>query len=113
MVFLQGPEKAPGATISLNSDYHPQSNGQSKSANIYLESAIPCIATTNPSQWSTHLSRVKCSTTGLSPFEASLSYQPPSTLVPGRGYSGYVSAQIHPEGSVKEYQINSGAHPGL
>lgn len=96
MVFLQGSEKVLGATVSLNSDYHPQCNGQSKSANIYLESAIPCIAATNPSLWSTHLSWVKCCTTGLSHFEASLSYQPPSTLVPGRGYSGYVSAGIHP-----------------
>lgn len=69
--------KALGASINLSS------NGQAERANQDLESALCCVATTHPSSRSTHLLLVQdahntltCSKTGLSPFEASLEYQP-------------------------------------
>lgn len=49
-----------------------------------LESALCCVAATHPSSWRTHFPWVEhvrntltSSVTGLSPFEASLGYQPP------------------------------------
>lgn len=76
--------KALRASFSLSSGYHPQSNGQAKSANQDLELALRCVATFNPSTWSQHLPWVEyahntltCSMTGLFPFKASLSCQPP------------------------------------
>ena len=73
-----------GASVSLTSGYHPQSNGQTERTNQDLESALRCIVDRNPSTWSSHLPWVEyshnsltCSATGLSPFEASLGYQPP------------------------------------
>uniref|UniRef100_A0A3Q3FKI6 Gypsy retrotransposon integrase-like protein 1 n=1 Tax=Kryptolebias marmoratus TaxID=37003 RepID=A0A3Q3FKI6_KRYMA len=73
-----------GARVSLTSGYHPQSNGQSERCNQELEVALRCLASDSPSTWSkklvwieyahnTHIS----SATGLSPFEASLGYNPP------------------------------------
>lgn len=75
--------KALGASVSLSSGYHPQSNDQAERANQDQESALRCVATSNPSSWSQHLPWVEyahntlmCYVTGLSPFEASPGYQP-------------------------------------
>ncbi len=73
-----------GATVSLSSGYHPQSNGQTERANQDLERMLRCVVSQNPSSWSQQLSWVEyahnslpVSGTGLSLFEGSLGYQPP------------------------------------
>ncbi|XP_078812643.1 uncharacterized protein lrrc75a isoform X3 [Oryzias latipes] len=73
-----------GATVSLSSGYHPQSNGQAERANQELEAALRCLAAQNPSTWSKFLVWIEyahnnhpSSATGLSPFEISLGYSPP------------------------------------
>ncbi|KAI3362699.1 hypothetical protein L3Q82_001766 [Scortum barcoo] len=76
--------KALGATPSLSSGYHPQSNGQTERANQSLETALRCVAARNPASWSTQLAWVEYahnslsnSSTGMSPFMAANGFQPP------------------------------------
>ena len=76
--------KGIGATVSLSSGYHPQTNGQAERANQALEATLRCVTTSNPASWSLHLPWVEYSlntmvstATGLSPFMCSLGYQPP------------------------------------
>lgn len=64
--------------------YHPQSNGQTERANQDLGAALRCVTASSLISWSTHLpwidyahNSLTCSTTGLTPFEASLGYLPP------------------------------------
>uniref|UniRef100_A0A3B3HCI3 Gypsy retrotransposon integrase-like protein 1 n=1 Tax=Oryzias latipes TaxID=8090 RepID=A0A3B3HCI3_ORYLA len=76
--------QALGATASLSSGFHPQTNGQTERTNQDLESALRCVCSQNPTTWSDFLVWVEyshnslvSSATGRSPFEASLGYQPP------------------------------------
>ncbi|XP_077359632.1 uncharacterized protein LOC144005381 [Festucalex cinctus] len=73
-----------GATASLSSGYHPQTNGQTERANQDLEAALRCVCLHNPESWSTHLPWIEYATntlpssaTGRSPFMAAYGYQPP------------------------------------
>ncbi len=75
--------KALGATASLSSGFHPQTNGQTERANQELEAALRCMTSAIPSPWSTMLPWIEyahnslpCSVC-LSPFEDILGYQPP------------------------------------
>lgn len=76
--------QALGASVSLSSGYHPQTNGQTERANQHLESVLRCVAATNPSSWSSFLPWAEyannsqaSAATGITPFEASLGYLPP------------------------------------
>lgn len=76
--------KSLGATVSLSSGFHPQSNGQTERINQELEAALRCVAAKDPTLWSSQLSWIEYAhnsqlspATGLTPFEASLGYQPP------------------------------------
>uniref|UniRef100_A0A3B3ICH7 Gypsy retrotransposon integrase-like protein 1 n=1 Tax=Oryzias latipes TaxID=8090 RepID=A0A3B3ICH7_ORYLA len=90
-----------GATVSLSSGFHPQTNGQAERANQDLETALRCVTEANPSSWSDYLDWVEyahnsltCSATGLSPFECSLGFQPP--LFPAQEEEVSVpSVQLH------------------
>lgn len=72
--------KAFDITCSLTLGYHPQSNRQTDD----LETALHCFTAQNPSSWSSFLTWVEYShnslssvVTGMTPFMAAYSYQPP------------------------------------
>uniref|UniRef100_A0A4W6C473 Integrase catalytic domain-containing protein n=1 Tax=Lates calcarifer TaxID=8187 RepID=A0A4W6C473_LATCA len=76
--------RAVGATASLSSGYHPQTNGQTERANQDLEAALRCVASNHPVSWSSHLPWIEyahnslvSSATGMSPFMAANGFQPP------------------------------------
>lgn len=76
-----------GATASLSSGFHPQTNGQTERMNQELETALRCMTSQNPSSWSLQLLWVEyahnyliSSTTNLSPFQCA--YGSPLLLFP-------------------------------
>ena len=44
-----------GATVSLSSGFHPQSNGQTERKNQEMETALQCMVSKNPASWSQQL----------------------------------------------------------
>lgn len=76
--------RAIGATVSLTSGFHPQANGQAERANQKLETTLRCLASSNPTSWTSQLPWVEyahntlpTSATGLSPFQCVYGFQPP------------------------------------
>ena len=71
---------AMGASTSLSSGYHPESNGLVERTNQCLENALRCVAASMGKllAWVeyAHNSLVS-SASGVSPFMATLGYQPP------------------------------------
>ncbi|KAI4900897.1 hypothetical protein NFI96_007222 [Prochilodus magdalenae] len=73
-----------GASVSLSSGFHPQSNGQTERVNQDLERTLRCLASSNPASWSEHLiwaeyahNTLWHSSLGMSPFECQFGYAPP------------------------------------
>ncbi|KAK3519568.1 hypothetical protein QTP86_034655 [Hemibagrus guttatus] len=72
-----------GASVSLSSGFHPESNGQTERLNQDLETTLSCMAANNPSSWSSFVmwaeyahNTLRSSATGMSPFECQFGYTP-------------------------------------
>lgn len=72
-----------GASVSMSSGFHPQTNGQAEWANQDLEAALRCVAAQNPASWSSLAwieyahNFLSSAATGMTPFECALGYLPP------------------------------------
>ncbi len=79
--------KLAGATASLSSGFHPESNGQTECINQDLETTLRCMAANNPTSWATYIiwaeydhNTHQSSATGLFPFECRFGCTPHCSL---------------------------------
>ena len=89
-----------GVSISLSSGYHPQTNGQTERKIQEVGRFLRLYCHQNQDSWSQYLPWVECAqnslrqtTTGLTPFQCVLGYQPP--LFPWSGEPSEVPAVNH------------------
>ena len=87
-------------TISLSSGFHPQTNGQAERANQAVETTLRCLASTNPTSWSTQLpwaeyahNTLPSAALGMSPFQCLYGYLPP--LFPSQESESEVPSVAH------------------
>ncbi|KAL6473720.1 hypothetical protein MHYP_G00172810 [Metynnis hypsauchen] len=73
-----------GASVSLSSGFHPESNGQTERVNQDLARTLRCLTSANPSSWAEYLPRaeyahntLRHSSLGMSPFECQFGFPPP------------------------------------
>ena len=71
-----------GASVSLSSGYHPQTNGQAERANQALEATLRCVTTSNPASWSKHLPWVEYSLNTMVSSACHPSSVPSATSLP-------------------------------
>ena len=110
IVFDRGPQfssrvwqaicRLIGATASLSSGFHPQSNGQTERVNQEMEATLRSLVADNPSFWSAKLpwaeyahNTLQSSSTGLSPFQCQFGFQPP--LFPEQEREAGVPSALH------------------
>ncbi|XP_057696537.1 retinoic acid receptor RXR-gamma-B isoform X2 [Corythoichthys intestinalis] len=73
-----------GATVSLSSGFHPQSNGQAERMNQELETTLRCLVSKHPTTWAQNVmwaevahNCLPCSSSGFSPFHVVFGYPAP------------------------------------
>lgn len=73
-----------GASISMSSEFHPQSNAQTERVNQEIEKTLRCLVSNNHSTWSSRLiwaefahNTLHNSSLGMSPFECQFGFSPP------------------------------------
>ncbi|XP_047247782.1 uncharacterized protein LOC124884134 [Girardinichthys multiradiatus] len=96
------PSLPPGSGGSFAQSWeHPQSNGQVERMNQELETALCCVTSAEPTEWSSHLPWIEYShnshvsaATGLIPFQVSVGYQP-SLFPSDEKKAASVSVQHH------------------
>ncbi len=116
-----------GVTVSLSSGYHPQSNGQTERKIQEIGRYLRAYCHEHQDSWSQYLpwaeyaqNSLRQETTGLTPFQCILGYQPP--LFPWTGEPSEVpavdywfreservwdSAHIHLQQAVRRHKINA------
>lgn len=75
-----------GATVSLSSGYHPESNGQTEWLIQELETCLRCLVSRNPVSWSKHLTWVEYAHNSLPTAATGLtchSMSSPGSWLPG------------------------------
>uniref|UniRef100_A0A8D3E3V3 Gypsy retrotransposon integrase-like protein 1 n=1 Tax=Scophthalmus maximus TaxID=52904 RepID=A0A8D3E3V3_SCOMX len=92
-----------GASVSLSSGFHPQSNGQMERKNQEMETALRCMTSRNPSSWSQLLPWVEyahntltSSATGAFPLSECIRLPTSSLSSPREGGFLPVRGSVHP-----------------